>query len=462
LAISFAENDRDDFAGKVQMSVINKMLRDLNQRSALDARSEGFAARASLLQAQRVGSRWKTVAWILSLPIVAAGSWFAAGGSLTPWKREAPAQTSTRMIPKPVVRAPEPVDAPKSPVSETLALPVKQGEPVAMEPAQSVADAAETPTVRETAGSRVDGAANMRALSNAAQSATLAEKFDNTGKGVVVRAADVLALAPRQAEPVKMQTSAVATKSDISAPREAAEKTEAKPPAVVAEIKATTAPRQTRARAQSLDATTDLTAGKISIQRQERDSSRAERAASDYRAAGDLLNQGQIDAAIEGYISTLRFDPGHSSARQTLVTLLLRRGRIEDSQTVLRDGLKVAPTNAQWAMLLARLQVEAGDHAGATETLDTAMPYAKDRPDFHAFAGTVLQLQGRHKEAIGHYEISVRLVPNSGPWLTGLAVSLEDEKRLPEAREAYQRALSTSSLVSEQRTFVERKLEQLK
>ena len=113
-------------------------------------------------------------------------------------------------------------------------------------------------------------------------------------------------------------------------------------------------------------------------------------------------------------------------------------------------------------MLLARLQVESGDRAGATETLDAVLPYAKDRPDYHAFAGTVLQLQGRHKEAIAHYEISVRLAPESGPWLTGLAVSLEEEKRVAEAREAYQRALTTSSLAAEQRTFVERKLGQMK
>ena len=112
-------------------------------------------------------------------------------------------------------------------------------------------------------------------------------------------------------------------------------------------------------------------------------------------------------------------------------------------------------------MLLARIQVEAGNAAGAPETLESALPYAKDRPDYHAFVGTVLQMQGRHKEAIAHYEIAVRLSPGSGRWLTGLAISLEEEKRVPEARDAYSRALATRTLGQDLQAFVERKLAQL-
>jgi MSHA biogenesis protein MshN len=100
--------------------------------------------------------------------------------------------------------------------------------------------------------------------------------------------------------------------------------------------------------------------------------------------------------------------------------------------------------------------------AGALATLDGALPYAKNRPDYHAFVGTVLQLQGLHKDAIAHYEIAVRLSPDSGRWLTGLAISLEEEKRLPEALEAYKRALATNALGRDLQGFVERKLGQLK
>jgi MSHA biogenesis protein MshN len=202
--------------------------------------------------------------------------------------------------------------------------------------------------------------------------------------------------------------------------------------------------------------------GSISVERQERDSSRPERASAEYRRAVELMNQGRVELAGDAYAGALRFDPKHAAARQALVALLMGRGRAAEAQGVLRDGLAVLPEHTAWAMLLARLQVEGGDAAGAQATLDGALPYAKNRPDYHAFVGTVLQMQGRYKEAIAHYEIAVRLTPESGRWLTGLAISLEEEKRLPEARDAYQRALATNTLGTDLRAFVERKLGQLK
>ncbi|MEK7752200.1 MAG: tetratricopeptide repeat protein [Acidobacteriota bacterium] len=217
------------------------------------------------------------------------------------------------------------------------------------------------------------------------------------------------------------------------------------------------APR-TAAAAPSQNATT----GSISVERQDRDSPRPERASAEYRNAVDLMNQGRSDAAIDAFAGALRLDPKHAAARQSLVALLMGRGRGAEAQGVLREGLAVQPENTAWSMLLARLQIEAGDKAGALATLDTALPHAKNRPDYHAFVGTVLQLQGRHKDAIAHYEVAVRLSPDSGRWLTGLAISLEDEKRLPEARDAYQRALATNTLGPDLRAFVERKLGQLK
>ena len=174
------------------------------------------------------------------------------------------------------------------------------------------------------------------------------------------------------------------------------------------------------------------------------------------------MNQGRAELAFDAYAGALRFDPKHAAARQALVALLMGSGRVAEAQGVLREGLAALPDNTAWAMLLARLQVEGGDRAGALATLDGALPYAKNQPDYHAFVGTLLQMQGRHKEAIAHYDIAVRLSPASGRWLTGLAISLEEEKQLPEAREAYQRALATNTLAPDLRAFVERKLVQLK
>ena len=205
----------------------------------------------------------------------------------------------------------------------------------------------------------------------------------------------------------------------------------------------------------------DTAKGSISVERQETGLSRVERASTEYRNATDLMAQGRFDPALDAYAETLRLDPRHASARQAMVALLIERGRMGEAQQALREGLTALPENSDWAMLLARLQIEGGNVAGALETLERFLPNARDRADYHAFIGTLLQMQSRHREAIEHYQISIRQAPESGRWLVGLAISLQEEKRVPEARDAYTRALATNTLSPELRDFVERRLKQL-
>lgn len=183
--------------------------------------------------------------------------------------------------------------------------------------------------------------------------------------------------------------------------------------------------------------------------------------AQDYRSALETMNQGHAEQAIKAFAGVLRLDPKHLAARQSLVFLLTQRGQTGEAQTILREGLTLIPENAAWAMLLARMQAGANDAASALETLDKTLPHARNRADYHALFGTVLQMLSRHQDAITHYQIAVRIEPQAGRWLAGLGISLDEQKRLPEAREAFQRALATRSLDGELQAFVERKLKLL-
>ena len=81
------------------------------------------------------------------------------------------------------------------------------------------------------------------------------------------------------------------------------------------------------------------------------------------------MSQGRVELAFDAYVGALRLDPKHAAARQALIALLMGRGRTAEAQGVLREGLAALPDNTAWAMLLARLQVEGGDRAGALATL---------------------------------------------------------------------------------------------
>ena len=467
------------------MSVINKMLQDLDKRGATHGRvEESIPGTAIPRQRASAGRRWKIAAFALMVPLVLAIGWIVvllSSSVSSDGQKKSPQSTPLAQV------TPQPADAQKKDVATPQA-PVPQQAPVVADArpktSEVVAQASVTP--KESASKSPQSTPPAQVTP---QPAAVKKKSAETPQApaaqqqapVVAAAQPKAAVVVAQANvtPKEPASKAEAPPREIKQDRKPMERTDSalsiskKPPAATPEKTASknpvpeaavkpSAPAPVADTAQAAAPAQDTTKSSISVERQDRDSSRPERASAEYRRAVELMNQGRVELAFDAYSRALSLDPKHAAARQALVALLMGRGRVADAQGVLREGLAALPDNTAWAMLLARLQVEGGDRAGALATLDGALPYAKNQPDYHAFVGTLLQMQGRHKEAIAHYDIAVRLSPASGRWLTGLAISLEEEKQLPEAREAYQRALATNTLAPDLRAFVERKLVQLK
>lgn len=181
----------------------------------------------------------------------------------------------------------------------------------------------------------------------------------------------------------------------------------------------------------------------------------------DYRQAMSAMRQGRVAEAVAGYESALRLDAGHDNARWALVGWLVENKRHEDAEWLLREGLKLHPRHTGFAMLLARLQVEANDLAQALETMNTTLPHAGQQADYRAFMAALLQRMNRHAEAIPHYQIALQHAPDSAVWLMGMAISLQAEQRNADALEIFRRAAALHTLSAELQTFVERRIAEL-
>lgn len=195
------------------------------------------------------------------------------------------------------------------------------------------------------------------------------------------------------------------------------------------------------------------------VAKQVREVTPRQQAESEYRKALPLLQQGRVEEAIDGLAQALRFDPSHAAARQAMIGLLVEARRYGEAERRLQEGLALDPGQADLAMTLARLQVERGDVRGALATLERTLPHAAERPAYQAFMAALLQREGRHHEAIEHYQSAIRKTP-SGVWLMGLGISLQAENRFQEARQAFGRARA-SNLSPELQEFVEQRLKQL-
>ncbi|MBX3675421.1 MAG: tetratricopeptide repeat protein [Rhodocyclaceae bacterium] len=392
------------------MSLINQMLQDLESRRATLSGDAGATQEIRSLPPQRAAMPWTLILGGIVLVLMAgAGAWWLMGGGQ-------------------VTMAPTPLPAPVAAVTPAT--------PIAPPP---VAVAPELPQqTAETASAVTPAAVPAVVVPPAAAEPPVTEK--------------VTSLPPRPAskaqnKPVQ-EASPPPVRKESAAARKAAE-------ARSAELKVATALSQVPP--------SDAPAADdgARIEKKMRMSTPRERAENEYRRALGLVNQGRIQEGVAVLRSALSEDTGHAGARLALFGLLVEQQRYEEAQTLLEVTLARDPAQPQMASRLARLKLERGDARGAEETLARAAAAATDNAEYRALHAAVLQRLTLHKRAVAEYQAALQLAPQAGVWWMGLGISLEADGRLPEAKEAFQRARATGALSPELAAFVDQKLKRL-
>ena len=383
------------------MSLINKMLLDLDKRHAPQA---GLAAPDSgrlVEQVRATSSRevsprliWLTIA----LSALLALSWVA-------W----------------VVRQP----TPDSPVTARAQAP---------SPALPPKEAASSPTVPTPEAE----AAIAQAATPVSQEASNSAPADSAFR---------VAQAPSTPERKK-----------IAEPRSAPESATPTPPR---RAKSPSQPRPTKSVAPTVQPTQagdPAEPGKID----RRSSATArDRAEDEFRRGVGLVNQGRLAEGMESLRGALEIDPRHETARQTLVALLIEARRVDEAVPVLQQGLALNAQKSEFAMLLARIMVERNDVPGALSLLQKHAAPQDRSPEFHAFAAALYQRLDRHAEAIERYQAALRLAPSAGIWWLGLGISHQAAGQPKDALAAFTRAKSAGNLSPDLIGFVDQRLRQL-
>ena len=197
----------------------------------------------------------------------------------------------------------------------------------------------------------------------------------------------------------------------------------------------------------------------VRVIKQVRPPSADEQADQAWRQATRLIELGRTAAAIDGLEATLRLDPGHGPARQTLIALSLEAGDGARGEALLREGLQLHPNDPWYHRGLGQLHLQRGDSGQAAGILKAGLGKGVDADYWSLYAG-VLAKTGRHAEAAQAWREVTRLNPAHGPGWLGLAVSLEHAGQRGDAAAAYQRALQTR-LAPELRDFAARKAGEL-
>lgn len=401
------------------MSVINKMLRDLDARHAGDRKSLPNEVRP-LPTENRRSPPLMAITGALILVGIGGWAWWITSENTHPAPPLAvtPASPAPVPTPQPVAAASEPTATPVAPAPATTT------EPPAVAPV--VAQAATPPAVAPI----VAPAATPSTPPPAAPAPT----------------AEPASKAPPP--PVAKETATkvpAAKKTETTSAKSAA-------PAGVSSLRLETSLRQIPSMAE-----TAAPKSTGPVEKQVRGGS-SEQAEAAYRKATAANRQGRSSEAVDALREALKADPRHVSARQLLLSILVERKQFEEASALLREGLELLPQQSAWAMALARIEVEKGQLPQAWETLQRTLPQAESNADYRGFAGALLQRLQKPKEAILHYQAAVRLKPAESRWWLGLGMALEADGRSAEAREAYQKAQAAGNLGAEGTALVEQKL----
>jgi MSHA biogenesis protein MshN len=402
------------------MSLINKVLQDLDRRQALAGAGAGDAAVVQLrptpnTKGDRRHGLWLVVA-ILLLAMLGGVGWMTMRLKFKPLATPVPLQPAVPA--RPSAPAVAPAIAPTPPPSS------------AVEPsAPTTVDA----QVRAPAG----GAEQPQAAPLPQASATQAP---------VAAAPAAVAPAPANPPPAVADTLKLALAIE-SPPLQTAPQAETKAERPKAE------PKTPRLAKEPLQ--------RVLVDKHNRTPSDSGAASNDFRRAMTLANQGRVAEAEPLLAAILKAQPGLANARQVYVSLLLEQGRIEQARRLLEEGLTLAPSHAEFALALARIHASQREYDAALAVMDKADPADAAGSSFQTLRGAVLQRLGRHAEAIAAYQNALRAAPQQAASWLGLAISYEAIGRANEARDAYRHSVDAGPLAPAAREYAEARMRAL-
>jgi tetratricopeptide (TPR) repeat protein len=160
--------------------------------------------------------------------------------------------------------------------------------------------------------------------------------------------------------------------------------------------------------------------------------------------AGDLLNRGKLDEAIEHYQASLAIAPGQGHALEihcVLADAMIKRGRFGEAAEQLETVLSAHPEDEPALVQLGIARARQGRPDEAVRAFAEALRLQPNDAAAHNSFGNALAQQGKHEEAVRQFEEAVRLKPDHAGAHNNLAISLSKLGRAGEAISQYREAI---------------------
>jgi MSHA biogenesis protein MshN len=177
--------------------------------------------------------------------------------------------------------------------------------------------------------------------------------------------------------------------------------------------------------------------------------------------ANDAQQQGLHSDALTYYKTALSYNPALHQARRQAAALYYGQNKLSESAQLLKQGQLLFPDEYEYSLLLARVLQAAGQNKQALSSL-------KLIPDTSALAVKKWHQQSDLAQKVQDFPVAeqsfrqlAKHEPSQGRWWMGLGYALDAQKNYTEAKNAYNQALSQGNLSSQAQAYVDNRLVQL-
>ena len=174
------------------------------------------------------------------------------------------------------------------------------------------------------------------------------------------------------------------------------------------------------------------------------------------------VQEKDLENAVRLLTELVAVAPEDRQGRLELIRILLQQGDAQQALVVAEQGHRIQATEPLWLIFKARLLAEANQLPQALDALrGENPPSVRQSPKFYALKAALLQRAARYDEALSEYRQLCTVFPQQAQWWLGRAVSAEQLAMRDEARQSFKRALALPGLEASLQQYAAQQLTRL-
>jgi MSHA biogenesis protein MshN len=170
------------------------------------------------------------------------------------------------------------------------------------------------------------------------------------------------------------------------------------------------------------------------------------------------LQNGDTPAAIKDLNELISLEPRNVSARKRLASLLFANGDPVRAAMLLHQGLQLSPEDSSMRLMQARLLFREKKNRQALALLKEHPPMVIADDELLSFRAALAEKQSDYQTSHEDYSTLLQRQPNNARWILGLAISQDKQLMHEQAVSNYRKVKSSNQLSAQVLSFVDGRL----